>query len=60
MEKNMSRTEQVVRVVIGLALLAWWYTSGNLIGLIGIIPLLTGAVGYCPLYTLIGRSLTKP
>ena len=56
MEKNMSKTEQVLRAVIGIALLAWWYLSGSIIGLVGLIPLVTGLVGYCPIYALVKKS----
>jgi len=61
MNRNEGTLDRVVRVVLGLALLAlvfvgpksWW-------GLIGLVPLVTGLVGYCPLYGLLGfrtRSL---
>lgn len=55
MQKNEGTTDRVVRVVVGLALLAltvvgpktWW-------GLVGLVPLLTGLVGVCPAYALLG------
>ena len=48
---NMGRVDRTIRIVIGIALLALtfqgsWYAWGY----IGIIPLLTGLVGYCPAY----------
>lgn len=54
---NEHIAERVIRVVIGLALIglavagkvgAWGY--------IGIVPVLTGLLGSCPLYTLLGFS----
>jgi Protein of unknown function (DUF2892) len=55
MNQNEGSVDRVIRIVLGLALLAltvigpqtWW-------GLIGAVPLLTGLVGFCPLYSLIG------
>lgn len=60
---NEHPVERVLRVAVGLVLLAlivvgpktWW-------GLVGAVPLLTGLVGSCPIYTLFGWSTrsTKP
>jgi len=58
-KKNVGTTDKVLRVVLGLALLSYVALgSGSLrfIGLVGIIPLLTALVGYCPVYTLFGLS----
>jgi hypothetical protein len=57
---NEHAVDRGVRVVLRLVLLSlifmgprtWW-------GLVGILPLLTGLIGSCPLYTLLGIS-TKP
>ena len=50
MKKNEGLIDRIARVVIGISIIgagiyyqAWW-------GLIGIIPLLTGGMGRCPLY----------
>ena len=51
-----------MRVVLGLALIAFAIPLGfpstgwNWIGWIGVVPLLTGIVGYCPAYKLFGLS----
>jgi hypothetical protein len=54
---NVGTADRVVRVVIGLALLsALFLVNGNArwFGLIGIVPLLTAAVSFCPLYAVLG------
>lgn len=52
--------ERAIRVVLGLALLAMVFMGPeSMWGLIGIVPLLTGLVGSCPLYTLVGFSTCK-
>ena len=49
--------ERVVRVLIGLALVSIVFVGPKTPwGWIGIIPILTGATGLCPLYTLLGIS----
>ena len=55
MKTNEGQVDRVVRVFAGLALIG--LAVADVIGpwgYIGIVPLLTGAVGYCPLYTLLG------
>jgi hypothetical protein len=55
--QNVGLVDRVVRVVVGVALLALWFVlPGKLhyLGLIGLVPLLTAALGYCPLYSVIG------
>ncbi len=60
MKKNIGGLERVVRVMAGLTVLslafigprsAWAY--------LGIIPLATGLVGWCPPYALFGLSTCK-
>lgn len=63
MNKNMGSADRIVRVVIGLALLSLiGLLQGNVrwVGLIGLVPLLTAAVGFCPLYAPFGiRTCAK-
>lgn len=57
MHTNIHYIERILRIVLGLSLLslAFWGPS-NLLFLIGIIPLVTGLHGWCPLYALLGVS----
>jgi hypothetical protein len=49
--------ERVIRVLVGLVLLCFVFVGPKTPwGWIGIIPILTGATGLCPLYTLLGIS----
>lgn len=55
--KNTHPAERVIRVLIGLALLTLVFVGPKTpLGLFGIIPLATGLLGSCPLYTLFGWS----
>lgn len=59
MTRNVGTTERYIRIVAGFAILSlvfvlegamrWW-------GLIGLVPLVTGIAGYCPLYAVLGIS----
>lgn len=62
MKQNEGKSDRIIRVFVGLALLSLWYTLGGgakYIALIGLIPLLTAAIGWCPLYSLFGISTNK-
>jgi membrane protein implicated in regulation of membrane protease activity len=52
---NEGPLDRVLRVVVGLALLALVFVGPHTwLGWFGVIPLLTGLVGFCPLYRLVG------
>ena len=54
---NEHPIERIVRVVLGLALLGLAATGGvGAWGYIGVVPLLTGIIGSCPLYSVFGIS----
>lgn len=52
---NEAYWDRTVRIVIGLVLLALAFTGPRTYwGLLGLLPLLTGLVGFCPIYKLLG------
>ncbi len=62
MQKNVGSTDKVIRWIIGLILLSLlFFLEGGVryIGLIGLIPILTAIVGFCPLYTLFKLNTNK-
>ncbi|NEW08153.1 DUF2892 domain-containing protein [Paenibacillus sp. SYP-B3998] len=59
MQCNVGKTEQLIRITIGSAIILagayykrWW-------GFIGIAPIVTGATRYCPLNAVLGISNCK-
>lgn len=57
MKTNMGSADRGIRVVVGVGLLAAAATSTvGPWGYIGIVPLLTAAMGVCPLYSVFGFS----
>lgn len=55
MQSNEGTVDRLVRIALGLALLALVFVGPkNYVGLLGIVPLVTGLVGFCPLYRLVG------
>jgi len=59
MNRNVGNIDRTIRIVLGVALLSLLaLLQGDMrwLGLIGIVPLLTGLVGWCPAYGLFGFS----
>jgi len=55
MQTNEGKLDRVIRVILGLVLLSLTVIGPQTMwGLVGVIPLLTGAVGFCPLYKVLG------
>lgn len=63
-KSNVGNIDRILRVVLGIALIAMTLTGMiGVWGWIGVVPLLTAALGSCPLYTMLGMStcpLKKP
>jgi len=58
---NEGTLDRALRILVGLALLAWFFLDQgagfwHYAKLIGVVPLLTGLIGYCPVYSLLGIS----
>ena len=54
MKKNVGLIDRVARVVLGGGLIFWAVTGGPVWAWIGVVPLVTAAIGFCPAYTLLG------
>ena len=61
-EKNVGMIDRVVRIILGIVLIGVFVLNmvaapwSYLVALIGLIALITGAVGTCPLYSIIGLN----
>jgi hypothetical protein len=59
MQANIGNTEKIIRIIVGVAIIAagvifqsWW-------GAIGAIPLITGLINYCPAWSIFGINTCK-
>lgn len=60
MTRNEGQTDRLLRIVAGLILLGLAITgTGTPWTWIGVVPLLTGLVGWCPAYSLLGINTCK-
>lgn len=62
MTRNEGTVDRVLRVVLGLALISLVFIGPQTVwGWIGVVPLVTGLVGVCPLYSVLGiRTCPAP
>ena len=56
LSKNVGMIDRVLRAVFGVVLLGLAVAGGQWWGWIGVVPLVTAAVGFCPAYKLIGLN----
>lgn len=55
--RNIGGMDRIIRVVLGIGLIALVFLGPETRwGWLGLVPLLTGIVGFCPLYRLLGIS----
>lgn len=55
MQANVGGIDKIARIVVGLALLAMTIVGPKTLwGLIGIVPIATALMNFCPAYTLLG------
>jgi hypothetical protein len=54
MSCNVGGMDRVLRIVVGIALIAWALLDGPKWTWIGVLPLATGLIGWCPAYLPMG------
>jgi hypothetical protein len=59
MKKNVGSVDRILRIVIGIAAIGLGIYFQSWFGIIGIVPLLTAGLNFCPLYTVLGMSTNK-
>ncbi len=56
MKGNVGVADRLIRVALGIFLLFQGFINGHLWGYLGVVPLFTGAIGWCPIFELLGIS----
>lgn len=62
MKANEGSLERIIRLILGIIVLSLWFVlQGNLkyLAFIGLIPLITAILGWCPLYSIFGINTCK-
>lgn len=56
MKKNIGTVDRILRVLVGAALIAYGIVNHTWLGAIGLVPLLTATLRFCPAYCPLGIS----
>lgn len=56
MKANVGGIDRILRIVLGAALIVWAIAGGPVWAWIGVVPLATGIIRFCPLYPLLGMN----
>lgn len=57
MKTNEGTFDRVARVIVGLVILSLVFVGPQTLwGYLGLIPIITGLVGFCPIYKILGLS----
>ncbi|MGA0350739.1 MAG: YgaP family membrane protein [bacterium] len=59
MHHNVGGIDQILRIVLGVVICTIGVIYNNWWGLVGLIPLVTGTMSWCPVYNLVGLSSLK-
>jgi len=59
MQKNIGSVDRILRYVLGIVILIVGYVYQSWWGLIGLIPILTATIRWCPLYAPFKFSTSK-
>jgi len=51
---NAGFFDRFLRVFVGALIVMWGAFDSNIWGAVGLVPLLTGLIGWCPAYTIFG------
>lgn len=54
MKKNIGSVDKLIRLLLGLLVIGWGYFYQSWWGIVGVIPLATASLSFCPLYLLFG------
>ena len=58
--KNVGTVDRAIRIIVGVVLIALVFVGPQTAwGWIGVVPLATGLLGWCGLYTVLGRKTCK-
>ena len=56
MKKNMGKVDKGIRLVLGVLIIALGFYYNSWWGAVGVIPILTSFISWCPLYVPFGLS----
>jgi len=59
LKANVGNTDRIIRFVLGAVIIVVGFYFKSWWGVVGVVPIVTGLLNYCPAYNLIGVSTKK-
>jgi hypothetical protein len=59
MKQNVGNADRIIRIVLGLCIIAWGVIAQNWLGAIGLVPLATAFMRWCPAYLPFGITTCR-
>lgn len=59
MTPNVGNIDRILRIIAGIAIIAWGVYAQNWLGAIGLVPLATGLLRWCPVYQPLKLNTNK-
>lgn len=59
MKANIGSADKIIRIILGVVIIGLGFYYQTWWGAVGLVPLLTAAMNFCPAYNLIGISTKK-
>ncbi|MFB1488948.1 MULTISPECIES: DUF2892 domain-containing protein [unclassified Thiocapsa] len=59
MTPNVGNTDRILRIIAGIAIIAWGVYAQNWLGAIGLVPLATGLLRWCLVYLPLKLNTNK-
>ena len=59
MKANVGSTDRIIRFVLGAVIIVVGFYIKSWWGVVGVVPIITGLLNFCPAYNLIGVSTKK-
>ena len=59
MKKNVGSVDRLLRIIVGAVIVVWGVYAESWWGLVGLVPLMTGMLNWCPVYLPFSLSTIK-
>lgn len=56
MKANVGSLDRIIRIILGVVIIALGFYFKSWWGVVGLVPIITGLLNFCPAYSLIGVS----
>lgn len=59
MKANVGNSDRIIRFILGAVIIVLGFVYNSWWGVVGIVPIITASLNFCPAYSLIGISTKK-